>query len=124
MTPEIRTRPPTAIAICIGAVLSLGVASLAGSQLEKLLDSQTAATVILILWCVLGCVAAIAAVVDAYIRPEGERLGLATTIAATIFAILGLAVIAGVVAGAADLGKAAEIEALESAQGGNNNSSE
>ena len=123
-TPEIRTRPPTAIAICIGAVLSLGVASLAGSQLEKLLDSQTAATVILILWCVLGCVAAIAAVVDAYIRPEGERLGLATTIAATIFAILGLAVIAGVVAGAADLGKAAEIEALESAQGGNNNSSE
>jgi drug/metabolite transporter (DMT)-like permease len=122
VTPEIRTRPPTAIAICIGALVSLGIASLAGSQLEKLLDSQTAATVVLVLWCVLGCAAAIAAVVDAYVKPEGERLGLATTIAATVFAILGLAVVAGVVAGAADLGKAAEIEALESAAGGKKSS--
>jgi hypothetical protein len=107
--PEIRTKPSTAIAICIGALLSLVVAAFAGSQLEKLLDSQTAATVILALWCVLGCAAAIAAVVDAYIRPEGERLNLATTIAATLFAILALAIIAGVVAGAADLGKADEV---------------
>ena len=106
MTPEIRTRPGTAIAICIGAVVSLGVAALAGTQLAKLLDSQTAATVILVVWCVLGCSAAIAAVVDAYLKPEGERLGLATTIAATLFWILALAIIAGVVAGAADLGKA------------------
>ncbi len=105
MTPEIRTRTATAIALCVGAVLSLVVASLAGSQLEKLLDSQAAATVILVLWCVLGCGAAIAAVVDAYIKPEGERLSLASTIAATVFAILALAVIAGVVAGAANLGK-------------------
>ena len=123
-TPEIRTRPPTAIAICLGAVLSLGIASLAGSQLEKLLDSQTAATVVLVLWCVLGCAAAIAAVVDAYVKPEGERLGLATTIAATDFRDPRPGGVAGVVAGAADLGKAAEIEALESAAGGNNNSSD
>lgn len=105
MTPEIRTRPATAIALCVGAVLSLVVASLAGSQLEKLLDSQTAATAILVVWCALGCGAAIAAVVDAYIKPKGERLSLASTIAATIFAILALVVIAGVVAGAANLGK-------------------
>ena len=121
-TPEIRTKPAAAIAICIGAVLSLGVASLAGSQLEKLLDSQTASTVILVIWCLLGCAAAIAAVVDAYIKPEGERLGLATTVAATLFAILGLAVIAGVVAGAADLHKASDVEALESVASGKGSS--
>ncbi len=84
------------------------IASFAGSQLEKLLDSQTLATIILALWCALGCAAAIAAIVDAYVKPEGERLSLATTIAATIFAILALAVIAGVVAGAADLGQGDE----------------
>jgi hypothetical protein len=114
LTPEIRTTPAAAIAISIGALLSLVVAAFAGSQLEKLLDSQTAATAILALWCLLGCGAAIAAIVDAYIQPEGERLGLATTIASTLFAILALAVIAGVVAGAADLGKT-DVEALESA---------
>lgn len=113
MTPEIRTKPPIAIAICIGAVFSLVIASLAGSQLEKLLDSSTAATVILVLWCLLGCAAAIAAVVDAYIKPEGEQLGLATAVAATLFAILALAVVAGVVAGAADLGKAGEAVELQ-----------
>jgi len=108
MTPEIRTKPPTAIAISIGALFSIVIASLAGSQLERLLDSQALATVILVIWCVLGCGAAIAAIVDAYIQPEGERLNFATTIAATLFAILALAVIAGVVAGAADLGQSEE----------------
>jgi len=104
MTPEIRTRPATAVGISIGAIISLGIASLAGSQLEKLLGSEAAATVILAFWCVLGCAAAIAAIVDAFVKPEGERLSLATTIAATVFAVLALAVIAGVVAGAANLG--------------------
>ena len=107
--PEIRTKPPTAIALCVGALASLVIAAFAGSQLEKLLDSQALATAILAIWCVLGCAAAMAAVVDAYVRPEGERLSLATTIAATLFAILALAVIAGVIAGAADLGKADEV---------------
>ena len=108
MMPEIRTRRPVAIAICVGALFSLVIAAFAGSQLEKLLGSETAATAVLVVWCLLGCGAAIAAVVDAFIKPEGERLGLATTIASTLFAILGLAVIAGVVGGAADLGKAEE----------------
>jgi hypothetical protein len=94
-----------AIAICVGALFAIVVAAFAGTQLEKLLGSETAATAILVIWCLLGCGAAIAGVVDAFIKPEGERLGLATTIAATLFAILALAVIAGVVAGAADLGK-------------------
>jgi len=107
--PEIRTRPATAIVISVGAIFSLVVAAFAGSQLENLLGSQSAATAVLAIWCLLGCGAAIAAIVDAYIKPEGERLGLATTIAATLFAILALAVIAGVVAGAADLGKADEV---------------
>jgi len=114
MTPEIRTKPATAIAICMGALFSLVIAAFAGSQLETLFDSQTAATAVLAVWCVLGCGAAIAAIIDAFVKPEGERLGLATTIAATLFAILALAVIAGVVAGAADLGKAAEDIARDS----------
>ena len=108
MTPEIRTKPATAIMITIAAFLSLVVAAFAGSQLEKLFDSETLATVVLGLWCVLGCAAAIAAIVDAYLKPEGERLSLATTVAATIFAVLALAVLAGVVAGAADLGQSSE----------------
>ena len=112
--PEIRTKRSTAIAICAGALFSIVVATFAGTQLENLLDSGTLATVILVVWCVLGCGAAIAGVVDAYLEPEGERLSLATTIAATLFAILALAVIAGVVAGAADLGKE-DVKALESA---------
>ena len=107
--PEIRTRPPVAIAICAGAIFSIVIAAFAGTQLEKLLGSQTAATAVLAIWCLLGCGAAIAAVVDAFVKPQGERLGLATTIASTLFAILALAVIAGVVAGAADLGKADEV---------------
>jgi hypothetical protein len=107
--PEIRTKPTTAIVITIGALFSLIVAAFAGSQLEKLLGSESAATAVLAIWCLLGCGAAIAAIIDAYVKPEGERLGLATTIAATLFAILALAVIAGVVAGAADLGKADEV---------------
>jgi len=105
MAPEIRTKPSTAIALGVAAVVSLGIASLAGSKLEDLLGSSTAATVILVIWCVLGSAAAIAAIVDAYVKPEGERLSLATTIAATAFAVLGLAVVSGVVAGAANLGE-------------------
>lgn len=112
--PEIRTKPSTAILIAVGALFAIVVATFAGTQLEQLLDSQALATGILAVWCLLGCSAAIAAIVDAYVKPEGERLGLATTIAATLFAILALAVIAGVVAGAADLGKD-EVQALESA---------
>lgn len=104
MSPEIRTQRPTAIALSIGALIALVIASIAGSQLEKLLGSQALATVVLVVWCVLGSGAAIAAIVDAYVKPEGERLSFATTVAGTLFAILALAVIAGVVAGAADLG--------------------
>lgn len=109
-TPEIRTKPATAIVITVGALLSIGVAAFGGTQLEKLLDSETAATVILIFWCALGCAAAIAAIVDAWVKPEGERLSLATTVVATIFAVLALAVIAGVVAGAANLSGGDEAE--------------
>ena len=104
MTPEIRTQPVTAIALSVAALFSLIIASIAGSKLETLLGSAAAATAILVLWCILGCAAAIAAIVDAYIKPEGERLSLATTIAATVFAVLALAVVSGVVAGAANLG--------------------
>jgi drug/metabolite transporter (DMT)-like permease len=102
--PEIRTQPPLAIALCIGALFALVIASMAGSKLEDLLGSAAAATMVLVVWCLVGCGAAIAAVVDAYIKPEGERLSYATAIAATVFAVLALAVISGVVAGAANLG--------------------
>ena len=108
MIPEVRTKPATAIMLSIGAVFSLVIASFAGSHLEKLLGSETLATVILGLWCALGFAAAIAAIIDVSVKPEGERLSLATTIAATVFAVLALAVIAGVVGGAADLGQGDE----------------
>lgn len=105
MTPEIRTRQSSAIALCVAAVLAIAISAFAGSKLEDLLGSAGAATALLALWCVLGCVTAIAAVVDAYVRPEGEQLNLVTTIAATVFAILGVALISGVVAGTANLSK-------------------
>ena len=89
--PEIRTKPSTAIVISIGAFAAIVIAAFAGAQLEKLLDSETLATGILAVWCLLGCGAAIAAIVDAYVKPDGETLGLATTVAATLFAILALA---------------------------------
>lgn len=108
--PEIRTRPVTAIALSVGVLVSVPVGILGGSKLEDLLDSASAASVLIALWLLTGIAAAIAAIVDAYIRPEGERLSLATSIAATVFVILGLVVVSGVVAGAADLGSgAAEI---------------
>ena len=116
MIPEIRTKPATAIALSVAALFSLVVAVFASSQLENLLGSQGLAIAVLAIWCVLGCGAAGAAIVDAYVQPEGERLSLATAIAATLFAVLALAVISGVVAGAADLGADDEIEeALEDA---------
>ena len=104
MTPEVRTRPRAAIALCVCALFAIIIAIFAQGQLENLLDSRGGAIAVLAVWCVLGCAAAICAVVDAYVKPEGERLNLATTIAATLFAILALAVVSGVVAGAADLG--------------------
>lgn len=114
--PEIRTTRGVAIVLCVAAVLSIAIGTLGGSQLEKLLDSGTLATVVIAIWCVVGAVAAIAAVIDAYIKPEGERLGLAIAVAATIFAILGLAVISGVVAGAANLG-GSELEQTQGRRG-------
>jgi hypothetical protein len=93
--PEIRTRPASAIAMCVAAVFALILATFADAQLEDLLGSRGATIAVLAIWCVLGCAAAIAAVVDAYVKPEGERLSLATTIAATLFAILALAIVAG-----------------------------
>ena len=82
------------------ALVSLGVALTIGHQLEDPLSSSTASVVVLAIWCVLGACAAITAIVDAYIRPEGELLGLITTIVATVFALLSLLVTIGIVVGA------------------------
>jgi predicted exporter len=110
MIPEVRTKPATAIAMSVAALVSLVIAAFAGSRLEDLLGSAGLSTAVLGVWCVLGFGAAIAAIVDAYVKPEGERLSLAATVAATLFAVLGLAVVSGVVAGAADLGSGDELE--------------
>ena len=103
-TPELRTQPGTAIALCVSALAALVIAIFAAGQLESLLGSRSGAIAVLAVWCVIGCAAAICAVVDAYLKPEGERLNLATTVTATVFAVLALAIVSGVVAGAANLG--------------------
>jgi hypothetical protein len=98
--PEVRTTRPTAIVLSVLALVSIAVAVTIGHQLEDPLSSNTASVVVLAVWCVVGGAAAITAVVDAYIKPEGELLGLITTIAATVFALLSLLVTIGIVVGA------------------------
>jgi hypothetical protein len=100
MVPEIRTTQRTAIALTAAVVFALVVSFTVGSQLEDPFKSETAAVVILGLWCLVGAGAAMTAIVDAYIKPEGELLGLITTIAATVFALLALVVVIGVIVGA------------------------
>jgi peptidoglycan/LPS O-acetylase OafA/YrhL len=100
VVPEVRTTRRAAIVLSVLALVSIGVALTIGHQLEDPLSSSTASVVILAAWCVLGAGAAIAAIVDAYVRPEGEILSLATTIAATVFGLLSLLVTIGIVVGA------------------------
>lgn len=100
MIPEVRTSRQVAITLCVGTVIALAVAVLFGHQLEAPLQSETGSVVVLTIWCLLGAGAAITAIVDAYVRPEGERLGLITTIAATVFGVLALVVFIGIVVGA------------------------
>ena len=82
------------------AVAAIGMAFLFGRQLEDPLKSETGALVVLAIWCLAGAGAAITAIVDAYIRPEGELLGLITSIVATIFGLLALLVVMGIIVGA------------------------
>lgn len=107
--PEIRTTRRMAVLYCVFTVFALGVAALGSSKLEDGLGSSGASVALLGLWCILGVAVAIAAVVDAWVKPEGERLGLAISIAATAFVVVGLVVVAGMVAGVADLSPAEEV---------------
>jgi uncharacterized membrane protein len=100
LIPEVRTGRGTAIALSVGALFALAVSVGLNRHLEDALGSSTAATALLAAWCVLGVATAIAAVIDAYVRPDGELLGLIVAIAATVFAIASLLVVAGVVTGA------------------------
>ncbi len=100
MIPEVRTTRRFAIAMSILAVLALAFALTFGDQLQDPLTSDTAALVVLVVWCLAGAAAAITAIVDAYIRPEGELLSLVTSIAAAIFGVLALVVLIGIVVGA------------------------
>ena len=100
MIPEVRTSQRFAIAMSAMAVVALGITFTVGHQLEDPLKSETGSVAVLAVWCLVGAGAAIAAIVDAYIRPEGELLGLITTVAATVFWLLALVVVIGVVVGA------------------------
>ena len=100
LVPEVRTTRRAAIVLTVLALVSLGIALTIGNQLEDPLNSSTASVVVLAVWCALGAGAAITAIVDAFVRPEGELLGLITTIAATVFGLLSLLVTIGVVVGA------------------------
>lgn len=100
MIPELRTSRRLAISLSVATVAALGVTFTLGHQLEDPLKSETGSVVVLALWCLVGAGAAITAIVDAYIQPEGERLELVTTIAATVFGLLALVVATGVVIGA------------------------
>jgi peptidoglycan/LPS O-acetylase OafA/YrhL len=98
--PAIRTSERAAIALCVAAILAMGAAVLAGSQLDKAFNSRAAATAVLAVWCLTGGGAAIAAVVDAYVKPEGEALGYWTTVAAVVFGLLSLVALVGIAIGA------------------------
>lgn len=100
MIPEVRTGRRGAIALAVLGLAVLAITVLAGRQLEDVLDSETAGTAVLAVWCVLAAGVAIAAVVDAYVRPDGELISLWVAIAGTVLAILSALVIAGIVAGA------------------------
>ena len=100
MIPELRTSPRLAISLSVAAVAALGITFTLGHQLEDPLKSETGAVVVLALWCLAGAGGAITAIVDAYIKPEGERLALITTIVAAVFAVLALLVVIGIVIGA------------------------
>jgi hypothetical protein len=100
LVPEVRTSRRSAIVLSVLALAALGLTFAFGEQLEDPLKSETGSIVVLGVWCAVGAGAAIAAIVDAYIRPEGELLGLITTIAATVFALLALLVTIGIVVGA------------------------
>lgn len=100
MIPELRTSRRLAISLSVAAVAALGIAFTVGHQLEDPLKSETGSVVVLAAWCLVGAGAAMTAIVDAYIQPEGERLGLITTIAATVFGLLALVVVIGIVVGA------------------------
>lgn len=98
--PEVRTTRAAAIALSVAALVALAVSIGLNRHMEDALNSSGAATAVLAAWCVLAVATAIAAVVDAYLKPDGELLGLIVTIAATVFAIASLLVIAGVIVGA------------------------
>jgi hypothetical protein len=102
MIPELRTSSRFAIALTAGALAALAIAVLGVDHVENAFKSSSAAVVLLGAWCLTGCGGAIAGIVDAYVRPEGETLGLATTIAATLFAVLGMLVLASLALGAMD----------------------
>lgn len=107
--PELRTTRRMAVLYSALALFALGVAALGSDKLESGLGSSGGAVALLGLWCVLGTAVAIAAIVDAWVKPEGERLGFAVSIAATAFVVVGLLVISGMVAGVADLSPAEEV---------------
>ena len=98
--PEVRTGRADAIVLSVAALLALAVSIGLNRHMEDALGSSGAATAVLAAWCVVGVGTAIAAVVDAYLKPDGELLGLIVTIAATVFAIASLLVIAGIIVGA------------------------
>jgi membrane associated rhomboid family serine protease len=100
VVPEVRTTRRFAIAMSVLAVLALALALTFGHQLEDPLTSKTGSVVVLAVWCVAGAAAAITAIVDAYIRPEGELLSLIASIAAAVFGVLALVVVIGIVVGA------------------------
>jgi hypothetical protein len=100
MIPEVRTSRRFAITISVFALVSLALALMFGDQLEDPLNSSTGALIVLVVWCAAGVGAAITAIVDAFIRPEGELLGLITSIVATVFGLLALLVVIGIVVGA------------------------
>ena len=103
MIPELRTTPRLAIFLALASVLAIVVAVTLGSQVEDALGSSAAALLLLSLWCAVGVGAAMAAIVDAYVQPEGELLGLITTIAATVFAVLSMLVVAAIAVGATNV---------------------
>lgn len=100
MIPELRTSRRLALSLTAGAVAAIAISVFGAGRLERGLESEAGAVAVLGLWCVAGVAGAITGIVDAYVKPEGERLELATKVLATLFTLLALVVVTGIVVGA------------------------
>ncbi len=95
--PEVRTSRGGAIVLCVATLFAVVISLTVGGSIEESLGSEGLALVILATWCLSGAIAGIGGIVDAYVRPEGEVLGVVVSVAATVFSVLAVIVVVALV---------------------------